>query len=795
DACGSEYLITRKWTVSDCSGNTTTHIQVITVEDTTAPEFVETLPAAEITVSCDNIPVMETLTATDNCDASVTVIPSEVTSGDDDACGSEYLITRKWTVSDCSGNTTTHIQVITVEDTTAPEFVETLPAAEITVSCDNIPVMETLTATDNCDASVTVIPSEVTSGDDDACGSEYLITRKWTVSDCSGNTTTHIQVITVEDTTAPEFVETLPAAEITVSCDNIPVMETLTATDNCDASVTVIPSEVTSGDDDACGSEYLITRKWTVSDCSGNTTTHIQVITVEDTTAPEFVEELPADVTVSCDAVPAAVVLTATDNCDTSVTVNYSEEFTGQDDECASVYTITRTWTVQDCAGNTTSHTQVVTVEDTTAPEFVEELPTDVTVSCDAVPAAVVLTATDNCDTSVTVNYSEEFTGQDDECASVYAITRTWEVQDCAGNTTSHTQVVTIEDTTAPEFVGELPTDVTVSCDAIPEAVTLTGTDNCNSEVIVVYSEELSGQEEGCASEYTITRTWEVQDCAGNSTSHTQVITIEDNEAPTLVSTLEDITVECDNVPEVPTLEFTDNCSSNVTQTNFEETSTFDGSDSDYTITRTWTVTDDCGNVADFTQYITVTVKTSVTEIADSRCIDDGTIDLNDYLANQSEDGTWEVTQGSVTLSDDGSFDPSGLNLGDYIFTYTSPNNGCLTSTKVTININDDCIVLPCGQEDVVISKAVTPNGDSWNEFFEVTGVESCGFIVNVKIFNRWGAKVFESNNYANNWNGVSDGATFGGAERLPAGTYYYIVILENSGLKPFTGAIYLGTK
>ncbi|WP_416223658.1 gliding motility-associated C-terminal domain-containing protein [Tenacibaculum ascidiaceicola] len=784
------------FTAKDACGNTiNTTAAKFTVEDTVAPEFVETLPAAEITVSCDNIPVMETLTATDNCDTSVTVIPSEVTSGDDDACGSEYLITRKWTVSDCSGNTTTHIQVITVEDTTAPEFVETLPAAEITVSCDNIPVMETLTATDNCDASVTVIPSEVTSGDDDACGSEYLITRKWTVSDCSGNTTTHIQVITVEDTTAPEFVETLPAAEITVSCDNIPVMETLTATDNCDASVTVIPSEVTSGDDDACGSEYLITRKWTVSDCSGNTTTHIQVITVEDTTAPEFVEELPADVTVSCDAVPAAVVLTATDNCDTSVTVNYSEEFTGQDDECASVYTITRTWTVQDCAGNTTSHTQVVTVEDTTAPEFVEELPTDVTVSCDAVPAAVVLTATDNCDTSVTVNYSEEFTGQDDECASVYAITRTWEVQDCAGNTTSHTQVVTIEDTTAPEFVGELPTDVTVSCDAIPEAVTLTGTDNCNSEVIVVYSEELSGQEEGCASEYTITRTWEVQDCAGNSTSHTQVITIEDNEAPTLVSTLEDITVECDNVPEVPTLEFTDNCSSNVTQTNFEETSTFDGSDSDYTITRTWTVTDDCGNVADFTQYITVTVKTSVTEIADSRCIDDGTIDLNDYLANQSEDGTWEVTQGSVTLSDDGSFDPSGLNLGDYIFTYTSPNNGCLTSTKVTININDDCIVLPCGQEDVVISKAVTPNGDSWNEFFEVTGVESCGFIVNVKIFNRWGAKVFESNNYANNWNGVSDGATFGGAERLPAGTYYYIVILENSGLKPFTGAIYLGTK
>ncbi|MGG6232418.1 gliding motility-associated C-terminal domain-containing protein, partial [Tenacibaculum sp. SDUM215027] len=520
-----------------------------------------------------------------------------------------------------------------------------------------------------------------------------------------------------------------------------------------------------------------------------------QVITVEDTEAPAFVESLPADTTVSCDAVPVAVVLTATDNCDNSVTVNYSEEFSGQDDECGSEYLITRTWTVSDCAGNATSHTQVVTVEDTTVPVFVEELPADVTVSCDAIPAAVVLTATDNCNASVTVNYSEEFSGQDDECTSEYTITRTWTVQDCAGNATLHSQVVTVEDTTAPEFVETLPTNTTVSCDAIPASAVLTATDNCDSEVIVVYSEELSGQEEGCASEYTITRTWTVEDCAGNSTSHTQVITIEDDEAPTLVSTLEDIIVECDTVPEVPTLEFTDNCSSSVTQTNYEETSTFDGTENDYTITRIWTVTDDCGNVADFTQYITVTVNTSVTEIADSRCIDDGEIDLNDYLANQSEGGTWEVTQGSVIVSDDGSFDPSGLNLGDYIFTYTSPNNGCLASTKVTININDDCIVLPCGQEDVVISKAVTPNGDSWNEFFEVTGVESCGFIANVQIFNRWGAKVFESNNYANNWNGVSDGSTFGGAERLPAGTYYYIVILENSGLKPFTGAIYLGTK
>uniref|UniRef100_UPI0026147C90 gliding motility-associated C-terminal domain-containing protein n=1 Tax=uncultured Tenacibaculum sp. TaxID=174713 RepID=UPI0026147C90 len=351
------------------------------------------------------------------------------------------------------------------------------------------------------------------------------------------------------------------------------------------------------------------------------------------------------------------------------------------------------------------------------------------------------------------------------------------------------------EDTTAPVFVESLPESTTVSCDAIPTAEVLTATDNCDSEVTVNYSEVITGQDDECASVYTITRTWISEDCAGNNISHTQEIKVEDNEAPELVTTLTDIDVSCDAIPEIPTLEFVDNCSSNVTQISFEEDNTFDGTDNDYQIIRTWTVADDCGNTAEFVQTINVTIETIETTVADSKCIDDGTIDLNDYLLNIGDDGKWEVTSGNVTLTTDATFDPSNIALGDYVFTYTVANEGCLTSVKVTININDDCIVLPCGQEDVKISKAVTPNGDTWNEFFRVTGVESCGFITNVKMYNRWGAKVYESNNYANNWNGISDGSTFGGAKRLPAGTYYYIVVLENSGLKPFTGAIYLGTK
>ncbi|MCG8807415.1 gliding motility-associated C-terminal domain-containing protein, partial [Tenacibaculum finnmarkense] len=319
--------------------------------------------------------------------------------------------------------------------------------------------------------------------------------------------------------------------------------------------------------------------------------------------------------------------------------------------------------------------------------------------------------------------------------------------------------------------------------------------DNCDTTLVATFTDAITAG--SCQGEKIITRTWNLTDDCGNSTEKTQKITVKDIIKPILVSSFEEvINVKCDAIPEIPTLEFSDNCSENSTQINYEENNMFDGTDSDYKIVRTWTVTDGCGNIAEFIQTINVTVKTVATRIADSKCNNDGIINLNDYIIdNTALSGKWKVTQGDVFLSDEATFDPSNTTLGDYVFTYTISNEGCLKATEITININDDCMVLPCGQDDIKISKAVTPNGDSWNQFFEISGTESCGFVVNVKIFNRWGAKVFESNDYRNNWNGVSNGSTFGSDKILPTGTYYYIVLLENSGLKPFTGAIFLGTK
>ncbi|MDY0089971.1 MAG: hypothetical protein RBR78_06355, partial [Flavobacteriaceae bacterium] len=110
------------------------------------------------------------------------------------------------------------------------------------------------------------------------------------------------QIITVNDTTPPTFNEELPA-NITVACDNIPQAQTLTASDN-NGNATVSFKEVVSESGDACS--YNIYRIWTAEDACGNITVHKQTITVQDTTAPTFNEELPANATVECDNIPQA---------------------------------------------------------------------------------------------------------------------------------------------------------------------------------------------------------------------------------------------------------------------------------------------------------------------------------------------------------------------------------------------------------------------------------------------------------------------------------------------------------
>ena len=147
--------------------------------------------------------------------------------------------------------------------------------------------MEAATATDNREEVITV--DEVTTAG--ACAGDYVITRTFTATDDCGNATSATQTITIVDTTAPEL--SIPA-DYTAECSDEHPMESATATDNCEAVITV-DEAITAG---ACAGNYVITRTFTATDDCGNATSATQTITIVDTTAP--VLTIPADYTAEC---------------------------------------------------------------------------------------------------------------------------------------------------------------------------------------------------------------------------------------------------------------------------------------------------------------------------------------------------------------------------------------------------------------------------------------------------------------------------------------------------------------
>lgn len=85
----------------------------------------------------------------------------------------------------------------------------------------------------------------------------------------------------------------------------------------------------------------------------------------------------------------------------------------------------------------------------------------------------------------------------------------------------------------------------------------------------------------------------------------------------------------------------------------------------------------------------------------------------------------------------------------------------------------------------LIVYNAVSPNEDGKNDFFKIDGLELHPNNT-VSIFNRWGVQVFETKGYgkttdANVFKGISDGrATVSKNEKLPAGTYFYVIEVVN---------------
>ena len=542
--CGFSGSTVVTFTVADDCGNNATTTALFTIVDNTPPE-INGVPE-DITVACNNIPASAQPTAQDACDNQVDLAFNEVKL--DGNCLDSYTLLRTWTATDDCGNISAKTQTITVEDNTPPT-ISGLPVNEV-VECGAIPTPATPVVSDNCDIEVTVDFSEVRI--DGNCTDNYTLTRTWTATDNCGNQEVHTQTITVQDNTIPNMAGV--PADFVVDCSFIPPPAEPLANDNCDSDVEISFNEVRT--DGNCTHNYVLTRTWIATDNCGNQNIQTQLVTVKDEVSPTLLG-VPFNTTVQCAEIPAPAQPTANDNCDTDVVITFNEN--SIDGSCENSFTLVRTWTATDACGNTDMQTQVITVQDITNP-VITGVPGNINVECDAIPTPAQPTATDNCDTFVDISFNE--TRTDGGCQYNYTLTRIWTATDNCGNQDIQTQIISVEDNTAPVMVG-VPDDFDLDCSFIPPPAEPLATDNCDTDVDISFNEiQVAGD---CPFSYTLLRTWTASDNCGNQDIQTQTIIISDEVSPNLIGIpFDNPIVECDAIPAPPKVTATDNCDPNV---------------------------------------------------------------------------------------------------------------------------------------------------------------------------------------------------------------------------------------
>jgi len=197
-------------------------------------------------------------------------------------------------------------------------------------------------------------------------------------------------------------------------------------------------------------------------------------------------------------------------------------------------------------------------------------------------------TLTVNTSTSCVVSCTVSLTVTDDQGLSSF----------------SDSAIVTIPDTVPPTIM--CPADSTIQCDASSGPSNTgfaTATDSCIPTPTVTRADVTTPG--SCPQASMISRTWTATDNCVNTASCQQQINVVDTTPPVLVGVPSNQTVQCDAVPVPAMVTATDNCDTLVTPS-FTETRVDGNCGGNYTLTRTWTSLDDCGNASSSAQIIQV---------------------------------------------------------------------------------------------------------------------------------------------------------------------------------------------
>jgi gliding motility-associated-like protein len=459
--------------VTDMAGNQTLCMAQVLVLDTVAPTAIcqNILVSLDSTGSATITSTMVGAQSTDNCgNGGIGLSLDQYTFGQ----SGTYTVTL--TVTDASGNSSTCIATVTVEDNLPPVAL-----------CQNDTIY--LDASGNASMQ----PADIDGGSYDNAGGLTLAATQTVfncndlgannlaliVTDASGNQAFCIASVLVLDTIAP-----------TVACQNISVIL------NTQGVATITAVQMDNGSTDNCGSGSLLsysvdqsvftatgtyTVTLTVTDGSGNSSSCMANVQVGDNNPPTAQCQ---NATIYLDANGNASLLSSDldgGSFDNGTIVSVIAEQTVFD--CSDLGSNPVSLFVTDDVGNVDSCLALVTVLDTIAPAVICQ---SITVAMDANDVAVITGidldggTTDNCGTgSLTYTVDQgNFTAE-----GTYTVTLT--VTDASGNTSSCTTEVTV---IKPQPALVIPSGFSPNGDGIADAWVIKGLEYYPGSKVLIFN-------------------------------------------------------------------------------------------------------------------------------------------------------------------------------------------------------------------------------------------------------------------------------------------------------------------
>ena len=308
--------------------------------------------------------------------------------------------------------------------------------------------------------------------------------------------------------------------------------------------------------------------------------------------------DFPSDLSFSCDddmpidfVYPSVALDTLGAECSGTLAINYIDNTIAGN--CENSHVVERVWSAEIC-GEIITATQLLNFDDTTPPTILG--PIDGAHLCESNVVSIFPSSQDNCQATVSLLFDSV---QSQYCDGIILKTFTITATDNCGNTTVGTRAVYIHDLAPPAFTS-IPVDETVSCS---EAVTLqSATFDCAEGMTYIEGGNVSFP--SCAGSLAQTQTYSLTDACGSNTLASRVVSVIDD-IPPVLDIPEDITINCPEIPVLVSATAFDVCSNQV----INVIETVDSIPTDcglYSLIRTFTATDACGNTSSSSQTITV---------------------------------------------------------------------------------------------------------------------------------------------------------------------------------------------